>query len=297
MSDLRAELLSFLTCPETGESLTGWDGITETATLTAPISGRTYPVRDGIVCLLPEALQDAATTEYAEKRAEMLARDAQVGDYDAMVGLRLFTAAEVPLTLSYLRLEPEHLLLEGGCGTGRMTPFFADRVRGLVCVDFSMASLRVARRKLSAEQSAKTVFIQADLSKLPLRSDVFDRVGTFGVYEHIPTEDARDRAVSELLRICAPREHGSRFALSAYRWGAPIFWNAEKEGHHDGGIYFKRFTQNELRDLLSPHLQIEAMTEMLLYYHLLWGRKPARVHFAPGISKRSVGASGVAFVS
>ncbi len=273
MSDLRAELLSFLTCPETGEPLTGWNGETNTATLTAPGSGRTYPVRDGIACLLPAALQDAATIEYAEKRAEMLARDAQVGDYDAMVGLRLFTAAEVPLTLSYLRLEPAHLLLEGGCGTGRMTPFFAERVRGLVCVDFSMASLRVARGKLSPEHRAKTLFVQADLSKLPLCSAVFDRVGTFGVYEHIPTENARDRAVSELLRVLLPREHGSRFALSAYRWGAPICWNAAKEGHHDGGIYFKRFTQVELHDLLKPHLQIEKTTEVLLYYHLLWGRK------------------------
>ena len=204
MMNARAELLSCLTCPETREPLRGWDGESETGTLTATESGKTYPVRGGIACLLPEALQESAAAEFAEKRAEMSARDAQVGDYDAMLGLRLFTAAEVPLTLSYLRLEPSHLLLEGGCGTGRMTPFFADRVRGLLCVDFSMASLRVARAKLSAAQAAKTLFVQADLSQLPVRSDVFDRVGTFGVYEHIPTEAARDRAVGELMRVLLP---------------------------------------------------------------------------------------------
>ena len=271
---IRAELLALLQCPETGEPLIGWDGDTETATLTAPQSGRTYPVRGGVACLLPAALQDSAATEYAEKRAEMSARDAQVADYDAMLGLRLFTAAEVPLTLSYLRPEPGDLMLEGGCGTGRMTPDFATVVRGLLCVDFSFDSLQVARKKLTPEQLAKTVFVQADLSQLPVRTEVFDRVGTFGVYEHIPTPEARDRAVCELMRVLKPRETGARFALSAYRWGAPISWNAEKEGHHDGGIYFKRFAADELRDLLAPHLAIGGFTEALLYYHLLWGRKP-----------------------
>lgn len=222
---------------------------------------------------MPQSLQESQTPEDAEKRSEMQARDEQVADYDGMVGLRLFTSVEVPMTLQYLRLEPDHLLLEGGCGTGRMTPFFADRVRGQVCADFSLESLRVAKKKLNPEQAAKTLFIQADLSQLPLRSGVFDRVGTFGVYEHIPTDSARDRAVADMLRVMTLRESGSRFALSAYRWGPPISWRSQKEGHHDGGIYFKRFTLSELRDLLAPRLSIGGATEALLYYHLLWGRK------------------------
>jgi hypothetical protein len=38
-----------------------------------------------------------------------------------MLGLRLFTSAELPLSLRYLSPDPDHLILEGGCGTGRMT--------------------------------------------------------------------------------------------------------------------------------------------------------------------------------
>jgi len=272
---LRDELLSLLTCPETGEPLTGWDGTASEGTLTAPSSGRQYPVRDGIPCLLPAALQSDAAQEYAEKRSEMQARDAQVSDYDKMVGLRLFTSVEVPLSLQFLRPEPDNFMLEGGCGTGRMTPFFADAVRGLVCVDFSMESLRVAKKKLSGERAAKTLFLQADLSQLPLKSDVFDRVGTFGVYEHIPTVESRDRAIAELVRVMRPRTAGSRFALSAYRWGPPISWTSEREGHHAGGIYFKRFTQAELLEILRLRLDIGGATESLLYYHLVWGRKPS----------------------
>ncbi len=250
-------------------------------------------MRDGIPCLLPgdlssEESRETTGDEVAEKRSEMRARDAQVDDYDSMLGLRLFTAVEVPITLQYLRLEPEHLLLEGGCGTGRMTPYFADRVRGMVCVDFSLESLRVAKRKLSPAQAAKTLFVQADLTQLPLRANVFDRVGSFGVYEHIPTEAARDRAVADMLRVMIAREAGSRFALSAYRWGPPISWNAEKAGHHDGGIYFKRFTQNELLELLRPRLQISGATEALLYYHLVWGRKYPEGHLPPTVPPERV---------
>lgn len=283
---LRRELLSLLTCPETGDTLSGWDGTAPEGRLTTP-AGRCYPVEDGIPNLLPDALRaipdkpllaaartESDETESAQMRSEMAARDAQAADYDRMLGLRLFTAVEVPLTLYYLRPEPSHLMLEGGCGTGRMTAAFARRVRGLVCVDFSRESIRAARSKLPAALRARTLFVQADLSQLPLRSGSFDRVGSFGVYEHLPTEEARDRALGHLTRVLAARERGGRLALSAYRWGPPQSLLSEKEGHHPGGIYFVRLTMAELRARVERHLVVGGGTEALLYYHLLWGRKP-----------------------
>jgi SAM-dependent methyltransferase len=239
-----------------------------------------YPVVDGIPILLPTALREAMAapedvSEAAEKQREMAARDAQVVDYDKMLGLRVFTTAEVPMSLHYLRPDADSLMLEGGCGTGRMTPAFVDAARGLMALDFSVESIKVARGKLTPEQLEKVLFIQADLSKLPIASEVFDRVGSFGVYEHIPTPDARARALAEMARVLKPRTHGSRFALSAYRWGPPQSWGGEREGHHAGGIYFYRFTQSELRAQVQPYFEVREFTESLLYYHLLWGRKPA----------------------
>ena len=83
----------------------------------------------------------------------------------------------------------------------------------------SAESIRVARTKLTPDLAEKTLFIQADLSRLPLRTEAFDRVGSFGVYEHIPTEDARARALREMTRVLRSREAGGRFAFSAYRLG------------------------------------------------------------------------------
>jgi SAM-dependent methyltransferase len=275
---IRSELLALLRCPETGEKLTGWDGMSATGTLTTADRSRAYPVIDGLPNLLPDLLREeisptVALDEVAEKRSEMLARDAQVGDYDRMLGLKLFTAVEVPLTLSYLRPEADHLMLEGGCGTGRMTAAFAERVRGLVCVDFSRESLKVARTKLGPALLDKTLFLQADLSRLPLASGAFDRVGSFGVYEHIPTAEARAGAVRHLARALKPREQGGRFALSAYRWGPPQSWMSEREGHHPGGIYFLRLTLSELKQHLAPEFAVDRSTEALLYYHLVSARR------------------------
>lgn len=276
---LLRELLSLLCCPETGLPLTGWDGVSSTGELVCEATGATYPVRDRVACLLPDDLRTATSppatdnSEAAEKQREMAARDAQVTDYDGMLGLRVFTSAELPMSLHYLRPDSDSLMLEGGCGTGRMTAAFAAASRGLVALDFSLESIKVAQGKLTPEVRRKVLFVQGDLSRLPLRSEAFDRVGSFGVYEHIPTAESRAGALAEMARALKSREQGGRFALSAYRWGPPQSWISEREGHHDGGIYFRRFTREELAALVRPQFEIESQTEALLYYHLLWGRK------------------------
>jgi uncharacterized protein YbaR (Trm112 family)/ubiquinone/menaquinone biosynthesis C-methylase UbiE len=278
---LRRELLSLLLCPEDHGTLVGWDSRADEGALTCETCGRRYPVRDSIPCLLPDGLREehafseTDTGELAEKHREMAARDAQVADYDRMLGLKLFSAAELPMTLNYLAPDADSLMLEGGCGTGRMTPMFAAHTRGLVAMDFSAESIRVARTKLTPEQREKTLFLQADLSRLPLRTEAFDRVGSFGVYEHIPTADARRRAMGEMARALKGRAEGGRFAFSAYRWGPPQSWMSQKEGHHPGGIYFYRFTGTEARADAALHFEVVRHTEALLYYHLIAGRRPA----------------------
>lgn len=269
----RPELLALLACPEDQGALAGWDGAAPDATLVCAVCGRTFPVADGLPRLLPDDLREPEAFDALEKRREIAARDAQAGDYDRMLGLRLFSVPEIPLTLRYLALEPDHLLLEGGCGTGRMTPAFAARARGLVCVDFSAESLRAARTKLPPELAARVLFVQADLSHLPLQSAAFDRVGSFQVLEHLPTHETRARAVSEMARVLKGRRDGGRFAFSAYRWGPPVSWLAAKQGHHEGGIPFFRATWPEMTDLLRPHFAVKQHTGALLYHFLMWGRK------------------------
>jgi SAM-dependent methyltransferase/uncharacterized protein YbaR (Trm112 family) len=250
-------LADLLRCPEDSGAFSGWDGRAPEAVLRCSVCERAFPVVDGLPHLLPENLNRLETNSdnaVADKRREMAARDAQAAAYDRMLGLRLFSIPEIPLTLRYLSLEPDHWMVEAGCGTGRMTPAFAARVRGLVCADFSLASLQAARAKLPADLAAKTLFVQADISRLPLASGAFDRIGSFQVLEHLPTHAVRAQAVGEMARVLKGRREGGRWAFSAYRWGVPVSWLATKQGYHDGDIPFFRATWPEFADLLRPHL-------------------------------------------
>jgi uncharacterized protein len=280
---LKPSLVDFLECPagcdsslSLREDLRDGPEILEGA-LTCRECGVTYPIEEGIPRMLPASLSPAGDPEITpqadpeaveavrRKRSEMEARDAQVEEYDQMWHLNLFGLLEVPATLLNLGLGSDHLLLEGGCGTGRMTREFASRCREQVSIDFSWESLRVCAAKLRRSGTQNVHLAQADLCALPFRSDLFDRVVSCQVLEHIPTPSARDAAVSELGRVLRP---DGNLVLSAYQYSLLMRLFGEKEGEHAGGIYFYRFTREELEELLSRHLNVSGITGALVYHYI-----------------------------
>ncbi|MGO8669856.1 MAG: methyltransferase domain-containing protein [Capsulimonadaceae bacterium] len=254
-------LLSLLTAPEGGGALSltvtnQADGEILDGTLTDG-AGNEYPIEDGIPRLMPAEL-------LAAQRSEMAARDAQVRDYDRMAFLAAFGCVEVPMTLRALGLGREDRLIEGGCGTGRMTQAFAHEARDVVAVDFSFESLRSNRRKLLKAGVKNVHLLQADLCHLPLQTAAFHRVASCQVIEHIPTDPARRQAVSELARVARP---GSTLVVSAYQHSPITQVFGEKQGEHAGGIPFYRFARQELEDLLSSGLDVKSISGSLVY---LW---------------------------
>lgn len=255
-------LLPLLASPETGGPLTltvrrreGEEIIDGRLTDEA---GHLYPIQDGIPRLLPQEMLDA-------QKSEIAARDAQVADYDQMTFLNWFGKVEIPLTLRTLRPRPTDLLLEAGCGTGRMTLALSRQVRELVAIDFSFESLRANRRKLHAAGITQVHLIQADLCRLPFAESVFDRVVSCQVLEHVPGPAARAAAVGSLSRVLKP---GGVLALSAYKHSLLTRAFAEKEGSHEGGIPFFRFTRAEMRETLAASFAVNSITGALVYLYL-----------------------------
>lgn len=259
---MHISLLPWLRSPDDGSLLTLHSiensGDTIHAGTLTDNSGRVFPIDDGIPRLLPENLLAAQTSEIA-------ARDAQVGDYDRMTGLYLFGKVEIPLTLRALSPCPGDRLLEAGCGTGRMTRILSKRVGEMAAVDFSFESLRVCARKLAESGIANVHLAQADLCALPFAPETFDRVLSCQVLEHVPGPDARRRAIESLARVAKP---GATLALSAYQHSLITRLLGEKEGEHDGGIPFFRFTRRELCDTLAAAWDVRFITPALVYLHL-----------------------------
>ncbi len=262
-------LLPLLASPETGGPLTltvrqrGGEEVLDG--ILTDDSGHVYPIQDGIPRLLPRELLEA-------QRSEIAARDAQVGDYDRMAFLNHFGRVEIPLTRRALAPRSADLLLEAGCGTGRMTRILAPSVREAVAMDFSFESLRVNQRKLRDADVTNVHLVQADLCRLPFVDCAFDRVVSSQVLEHIPGPDARTAAIAGLARVLQP---GGTLALSAYKHSLLTRCFGQKEGMHDGGIPFFRFTRAELRDALAPHFTVHSVTGALVYLYLVRCTRPS----------------------
>jgi len=221
-------------------------------------AGHVYPIDQGIPRLLPRELRDA-------QKSEIAARDAQVEDYDRMAFLNWFGKIEIPLTRRALGALPSDLLLEAGCGTGRMSGILAGGVREMAAIDFSFESLRVARKKLCAAGIANVHLAQADLCRLPFADGAFDRIVSCQVLEHVPGPEARAAAVSGLSRVLKPQ---GTLVLSAYKHSLLTRTFGEKEGMHDGGIPFFRFTKSELRETLGTKFAVHSVTGALVYLYL-----------------------------
>ncbi len=255
-------LLPLLASPETGGPLTlttdRCDGEEIMEGSLTDSAGHVYPIEQGIPRLLPREMREA-------QKSEIAARDAQVEDYDRMAFLNWFGKVEIPLTRRALAACPTDRLLEAGCGTGRMTPTLAGSVQELVAIDFSFESLRVTQRKLRLAGITNVHLAQADLCRLPFADGVFDRIVSCQVLEHVPGPDARQSAVTSLHRVLKPQ---GTLVLSAYKHSLLTRCFSQKEGMHDGGIPFFRFTKSEIRETLGSHFTVHSIIGLLVYLYL-----------------------------
>jgi SAM-dependent methyltransferase/uncharacterized protein YbaR (Trm112 family) len=271
--------------------------------LLQPESGRWYPVHNGIpsifidalrvgdervreaafVSLHRSALEEAgcrldsfdaqsspsagAPDDFSRMDSERRARDEQAEDYDRMLALKILERIETP---AYRRALADALpeaarrtpLLEAGCGTGRFTALFCELAEEVVAVDLSRDSIERNRVRHASRTRATVHYVHADLTHLPLRDGVFGSVAHCGVYEHIPSRELRQKFLAHARRSLRP---DGALLLSAYRYNGmtKLFG---KEGEHDGGIPFFRFTEEELRGEVEPFFSIDQFRENLGIY-------------------------------
>jgi SAM-dependent methyltransferase len=97
-------------------------------------------------------------------------------------------------------------VLDAGCGTGDNTIFLAEQLRGtgaqVVALDFSSASLTIARRRIELRGLTDGVtFVQSPLEAAPsLGIGSFDFIVTTGVLHHLDSPELGLRALRDVLK-------------------------------------------------------------------------------------------------
>ncbi len=114
------------------------------------------------------------------------------------------------------RIEPDHRVLEVGCGVGTTAMEIARRFRARVwAVDINERMVQTTARKAEAAGLADEIEVsRADVLSLPFPDEEFDRV----VIEAVTMFVDRERAARECVRVC---KRGGRVVDHEFIWQKP----------------------------------------------------------------------------
>lgn len=243
------QMFQWLICPDDGGDIS-LDGL-----LKCKRCGRSFKLEDNIALMLPSRLMHPSNEADTQKLREQRTRDEQAGWYDRLIGLKFVSAFELPVYRRLLGSQGYDIALEIGCGTGRVTVELAKRVKRLFALDISHASLRRCRERLSQCFGDNSwLLLHGDANSLPIRSESCDLVFSAQAIEHIPGKQLQCGVFAEAARVLKPSSH---FIFSIYHWSWLMKLFSRREGYHKGGIYFYRWSADELRQALSEHFEIE----------------------------------------
>jgi len=273
------ELLSLVLCPKDSGALVvpgnAPPQFVETGVTQCGRCAATYEIRKGILRILPgQQPLDPVTRE------EQSERDLQAEKYDAH-----FSAWANSVEMSALLRESAasfgKIILDLACGTGRITTRLLPNARGILASDLSEESLAVLSKKLSP--GANIGLVWADATQLRIAPESVDLVISTQLLEHIPSADQRARF---LEGVHSALTADGIFLLTVYYYS--IFRRLagrRQEGHHANGIFYRRFTGEEIMRDFSGLFQIGKLQPIQVDPRLFRGSFPILNWIARGLEK------------
>lgn len=102
-------------------------------------------------------------------------------------------------------VRPDAVVLDLGCGIGRMDRYLAPRVKRLVGLDVSGEMVRQARQRLAGVGNVE--FVEGDGASLaPLSDATFDLVFSYLTFQHLP-DAIFAQYIREMPRVLKPGGH------------------------------------------------------------------------------------------
>ena len=98
-------------------------------------------------------------------------------------------------------IKPNLSILDIGCGTGRLYQIFAKFQDSIDYIGLDQSAGQLAQSK---KEFPNNKYVQAEMTKLPLEDASFDLVFCIATLHHLPDEETRRQALSEMKRILKP---------------------------------------------------------------------------------------------
>jgi SAM-dependent methyltransferase len=127
----------------------------------------------------------------------------------------------------------------------------ASRTATVVAVDYSFDSLAVLKRKAT---NKNILLVQADITRLPFRDNVFDYALCANALQHIKPGRPQERAIEELSRVTRPN---GRIVVSVHHFSRSKRkrnWTKEGRPGQSDIDYIFRFARQDLRALTGGSL-------------------------------------------
>ncbi len=252
---------------------------------------RCFPIEEGVLDALPDAISDfyctasqearcmelnidcrknrvrkkAADKTFEAKRSEIQARDEQANVYHTY-GYSLYGRNEQKLIRNFLEFSRDDVVIELGSGTGRISQEVIDGgFHDYISVDFSAQSIRLFMEKLDDRTKDRIFFVIGDVCALPLESKIADKIVSAQVFEHIPGKEEQRRFIDELQRLL---KTDGLAAMTVYNYNIKKRFDNKisRQGFHNGRIYYENFTSGEMKALISPFFKLRIFKGINCYY-------------------------------
>lgn len=164
--------------------------------------------------------------------------DEQISEYQHLV--------EVASTIKKLDPLPDEVILDIGCGTGRIAYKLLEMGCKVVGLDFSEESLRMCKSRCGESNLCKddVYLVRGDACRLPLKDNLFDKCISSEVLEHIPSEVERSKMIQEVRRVLKP---GGKLVLTTYNHSLRKVIGRKKMSPENAPLYEYRYNAFELR--------------------------------------------------
>lgn len=174
--------------------------------------------------------------------------DSQISDYQHDI--------ETNHIISKLNPSKNEVILDIGCGTGRITSKLIKKGSTVVAIDFSGESIDVCKSRFNTplELSTNIHFIRADACNLPFKDNSFNKCLCSEVFEHIPSEKERVKVIREANRVL--KDQGV-FLLTTFNYSLRKFIGRKRETPKEAALYIYRYDYFSLKRMLGCHFKDE----------------------------------------